>query len=327
MLSCFGPAKALGLAKHSQLWSMLPSATLRSQSNGLSQAGHQRLWYWRGWRVRYWFSNSPGIDPDVLPLVLIHGFGANLNQWRHNLPVLSRSAPVYAIDLLGFGDAEKAPTLYGAELWASQVRDFVQTVVGRPVVLVGHSLGALVALTVSYEYPALVKQLAMITVPLQASREDLVAGWVDVLARRVESVVANPLLIRAILGIFRRPSVLRRALAGIYLVAERVDDELVSIFAIPPRDRGAARTLCYLVRSRTEPDFSPSVKTMLEDLTMPSLLIWGQKDRVIPVTMASDLPALSPHLDLKILPDVGHCLYDERPEVFNRLLLDWTGAR
>ena len=52
----------------------------------------------------------------------------------------------------------------------------------------------------------------MITVPLQASREDLVAGWVDVLARRVESMVANPLLIRLILSIFR-PS--RYVAAGI----------------------------------------------------------------------------------------------------------------
>jgi pimeloyl-ACP methyl ester carboxylesterase len=249
-----------------------------------------------------------------------------LNQWRHNLPVLSQSGPVYALDLLGFGDTEKAATLYGADLWASQVGDFIQTVVGQPVLLVGHSLGALVALTVSHRRPALVKKLVMVTVPLQASREDLVAGWVDVLARRVESVVANPLLIRLILNIFRRPGVLRKALGGIYLTPDLVDDELVETFAVPPRDRGAARTLCYLVRSRTEPNFSPSVKTMLAELAIPALLIWGQQDRVIPARMAQDLVALSPNLDLKMLPEAGHCLYDEQPEVFNQLLLDWAQA-
>ncbi len=298
--------------------------TLRSRANGISQAGHQRMWYWRGWRVRYWFSTPPETSTDATPIVLIHGFGANLNQWRHNLPMLSQAAPVYALDLLGFGDTEKAATLYNADLWASQVGDFIQAVVGQPVVLVGHSLGALVALTVSHGRPALVKKLAMITVPLQASREDLVAGWVDVLARRVESVVANPFLIRLILNIARRPNFLRRALGGIYLVADRVDEELVDTFAVPPCDRGAARTLCYLVRSRTELDFSSSVKTMLAELTMPSLLLWGEADRVIPFKMAKDLAALSPNIQLQPLPDVGHCLYDEQPEAFNRLLLAWA---
>jgi pimeloyl-ACP methyl ester carboxylesterase len=304
---------------------MLTSVSLRSRANGLSQAGHQRLWYWRGWRVRYWFSLSSGTT-DQLPLVFIHGFGANLNQWRHNLPELAHSRPVYALDLLGFGDTEKAPTLYGAGLWASQVRDFIQTVVGQPVVLVGHSLGALVALTVSYEHPDWVRKLVLVTVPLQASREDLVAGWVDVLARRVESVVATPLLIRLIFGLIRRPSLLRRALSGIYRVPERVDEELLDTFALPPCDRGAARTLCYLVRSRTEPDFSFSVKTMLAQLAMPTLLIWGEQDRVIPVGMAKGLAALSAHLDLQILSDGGHCLYDEQPDIFNQLLLDWIQA-
>jgi pimeloyl-ACP methyl ester carboxylesterase len=302
---------------------MSVSGTLRSLSNGLSRAGHQRLWYWRGWRVRYWFSPAPATTEAQTPLVFIHGFGANLNQWRHNLPVLSQAAPVYALDLLGFGDTEKAATLYGADLWASQVRDFVQTVVGQPVVMVGHSLGALVALTVSHEFPEWVKKLAMITVPLQASREDLVAGWVDTLARRVESAVANPLLTRFIFSIIRRPGILRRALGGIYRVPERVDEELIETFAVPPCDRGAARTLGYLVRSRTAPNFSPSVKTMLSQLTMPALLIWGQEDRVIPVSQAKDLAHLSPNLDLQIVPHGGHCLYDEHPEVFNELLLNW----
>jgi pimeloyl-ACP methyl ester carboxylesterase len=305
---------------------MTSPTTLRSRPNTLSQAGHQRLWYWRGWRVRYWFATPPEANADATPIVLIHGFGANLNQWRHNLPELSQSAPVYALDLLGFGDTEKAATLYGADLWASQVGDFIQAVVGQPVVLVGHSLGALVALTVSHSHPALVRKLAMITVPLQASREDLVAGWVDVLARRVESMVANPLLIRLILSIFRRPGTLRRALGGIYLVADRVDEELVETFAVPPCDRGAPRTLCYLVKSRTEPNFSPSVKTMLAELDLPTLLIWGQQDRVIPVKMAKDLAVLSPNIELQTLPGVGHCLYDEQPETFNRLLLDWVRA-
>lgn len=299
-----------------------PPTLLSSLSSSLSTAGYQRFWYWRGWRIRYWFHPGPG-DAPLPPVLLIHGFGANLNQWRHNLPALSRVAPVYAIDLLGFGDSEKAATLYGAELWAAQVADFIQLVIGQPVALVGHSLGALVALTAAHNHPDWVEQLALITLPLEANREDLVAGWVAALALRVESLVANPLLMRSLFALVRRPSFLRRALAVIYTVPDRVDDELVSLFALPPGDRGAARTLCYLVRSRTDPRFSPSVKDMVATLVVPTLLLWGDQDRVIPVALAAGLAALSQQISLEVVPNAGHCLYDETDADFNARVETW----
>ncbi|WP_017297778.1 alpha/beta fold hydrolase [Nodosilinea nodulosa] len=288
----------------------------------LSQAGYQRFWHWRGWRIRYWFHPGPG-DANVPPMLLLHGFGANLNQWRHNLPALSQVAPVYAIDLLGFGDSEKAATLYGAELWAAQVAEFIQGVIGQPVALVGHSLGALVALTVTHNHADWVKQLALVTLPLEANREDLVAGWLAALSLRIESLVANPLLLRSLFSLIRRPGVLRQVLTSIYTVPDRVDEELVNLFALPPRDRGAARALCYLVRSRTQSSFSPSVKDLVAELTVPTLLLWGDRDRVVPVAQAQGLAALSPLLTTDILPGVGHCLYDEVEADFNRRMLDW----
>ncbi|MBE9140633.1 alpha/beta fold hydrolase [Nodosilinea sp. LEGE 07088] len=291
----------------------------------LSQAGYQRFWYWRGWRIRYWFHPGPE-ETTVPPLLLIHGFGANLNQWRHNLPALSQVAPVYALDLLGFGDSQKAATLYGAELWAAEVTDFIQTMIGQPVALVGHSLGALVALTATHNQADWVRQLALITLPLGADREDLVAGWVAKLALTIESLVANPLLLRSLFAVVRRPSVLRRALAGIYTVPERVDEELIDLFAIPPGDRGAARTLCYLVRSRTDPGFSPSIKTMVAALTVPTLLLWGDRDRVVPVAQAQGLATLSPQLTTEVWPGVGHCLYDEIDAEFNARIAAWLGS-
>jgi pimeloyl-ACP methyl ester carboxylesterase len=306
---------------------MASSVRLGSFPYALNQAGQQRFWYWRGWRVRYWFHPGPAPTAQVPPLVLIHGFGANLNQWRHNLLELSQVAPVYALDLLGFGDTEKAATLYGAELWAAQVGDFIQTIIGRPVALVGHSLGALVALTVAHAQADWVAQLLMITLPLPAAREDLVARWVGRLGMRVESLVSTPLLLRPLFTLVRRPSFLRRALQSVYVVSDRVDEELVTMFAVPPQDRGAARTLCYLVRSRTEPSFSPSIKTLIAELAIPALLLWGEQDRVISVLFADELKNLSSNLIIQCLPDVGHCLYDEDPETFNQIVTAWAVDR
>ena len=306
---------------------MTESVFLGQRPGSLAEAGHQRVWRWRGWRVRYWFHPGPAMDSGdspMPPMLLIHGFGANLNQWRHNLSALSAVAPVYAIDLLGFGDAEKAAATYGAPLWAEQGADFIRQVIGQPVDVVGHSLGALVALTLAHRHPDWVRQLLLITVPTPASREDLVAGWVADLARTVESLVASPLLLRPLFRVVRQRKFLERALRGIYIRPDAVDEDLIDTFALPPQQRGAARTLCYLVRARSDPDFSPSVKGMLAELTRPTLILWGQRDRVIPPPMADGLAALNPRIQLRFLPDLGHCLYDEDPDTFNQAVIQWA---
>lgn len=281
--------------------------------------GHQRIWRWRGWRIRYSFRCLPAVS-DQPPIILLHGFGANLNQWRYNLLPLSQQHPVYALDLLGFGGSEKAATLYNSDLWAEQVYDFWRSHLNRPAILIGHSLGALVALVAASRYPDMASQLIMITLP--PAREDLVAGWVADAARTAESMTANPLLVRLLFYGLRQPALLRRVLGSIYTHPEPVDADLLDTFALPPQERGAARTLGYLVRSRTEANFSPSTRLMVEALQIPTLLLWGEYDRVVPYFQAAGVAAQSPMVDLKTLPG-GHCCYDEQPELTNRAILDW----
>lgn len=256
-------------------------------------------------------------------MVLIHGFGANLNQWRRNLAALSQHQPVYALDLLGFGDGEKAAAAYGIPLWSAQVGDFLNQVVGRPGVLVGHSLGALVALSTALQQPPLVQRLVLLTLPLTADREDLVPTWVDALGRRAEAATATPLLLRPLFWLVRQPWLLRRALRQVYIHPQWVDDELVSIFALPPRQRGAARTLCYLVNARSDPAFSPSVRQQIGQITQPTLLLWGEADQVVPPRWGPELATLNPQVNLQLIAGAGHCWYDEQPDVFHRALAQW----
>jgi pimeloyl-ACP methyl ester carboxylesterase len=70
----------------------------------------------------------------VLSVLLVHGFGASLEHWRYNVPVLAEQRPVYAIDLLGFGFSDK-PTVpngfkcWGGHVWARQLLAFIDEVV------------------------------------------------------------------------------------------------------------------------------------------------------------------------------------------------------
>ncbi len=292
-----------------------------------SQLGAQRDWFWRGWRIRYTFiraaaKQSDGITADTIPIVLIHGFGSALTQWHANLSPLSDRHPVYALDLLGFGASEKAATTYNTTLWAEQIHDFWATVIRRPVILVGHSLGALVAATATATYPEMVHGLVMMTLP--ATRQEVLpVRWVQPLVSLLERIVASPLLIRLIFRVARRPAFLRIALRSAYANPSRVTDEVITSFFLPTCDRGAAQTLCRLSKSATQLDYSPSRPTLLRDINRPILMLWGENDRIVPIAQADRLIALNPTITFCQIANAGHCLYDECADEINSALLTW----
>ncbi|MEM6715955.1 MAG: alpha/beta fold hydrolase [Cyanobacteria bacterium P01_C01_bin.147] len=295
-----------------------------AQISAKSAIAQQRYWYWRGWRIHYQVVPALSPQQDLPPILLLHGFGASLAQWRDNVAELAQQRTVYAVDLLGFGDSQKAATIFNTELWSAQVHDFWQTWIGQPVILMGHSLGALVALNTAVSTPAMVERLVLLTLP--AAREELLSGWLESVSRGAERLFSTPLLIRPIFQIFRRSGVIRGALRSVYQRRDRVDDALVRQFVKPTEERGAARTLCYLVRSRTEIQFTPATKHLVPRLTMPTLLLWGQADRVIPLTWGQQLAPLNPLLTLQVLPNLGHCAYDEEPALINQQILNWLKA-
>ncbi|HEY9624213.1 MAG TPA: alpha/beta fold hydrolase [Crinalium sp.] len=287
------------------------------------QLGSQRDWVWRGWQIRYTHIRT---DDTVAatsspPLVFLHGFGSALTQWRLNLIPLSQHRTVYAIDLLGFGASEKAAASYNVDLWIEQVYDFCQTLIGQPVILVGHSLGALVALAAAERHPDLVKGLVLITLP--SSRQELLPEWLQPIVGAIEGLFASPLIIKPLFQFIRQPAFIRSVLRKIYSNPESVTDELISSFTMPALDRGSAAVLTRLVKARTRSDFSPSTKSLLPNLQIPILMLWGEQDQVIPLTWGRQLPALNNKVKLVELPGAGHCSYDESSEQVNHEILTW----
>lgn len=287
-----------------------------------TRLGSQRDWIWRGWQVRYTFVRSAA-PTDQLPILFLHGFGSSLAQWQENLLPLSQTYPVYALDLVGFGASEKADTAYKVELWADQVYDFWRTFIGEPIVLVGHSLGALVALTAAVAYPEMVKNLALLTLP--ASRQEMLIGSLQSWVGRIESFFTSPLVIRPLFRLVRRPSIIRSILKAAYVNPERVTEELVASFLTPGFDRGASRAFYRLSKARTQLDFSLKTEDLLPQVTVPILVVWGEGDRVIPIVRGRQLSSFNSQLRLVEIPEAGHCLYDECAECVNAELLAWLG--
>ena len=283
--------------------------------------GNQRDWVWRGWQTRYSYLRAKNNHQP--PLIFIHGFGASIEHWRHNLPIIAQHHTVYALDLLGFGASRKANVDYSADLWTEQVHDFWQMFIGKPIVLVGNSIGSLVCLTAAATYPEMVEGLVMLSLPDVSVREELLPRPIRPLVTALENFVASPLLIKNLLKLIRKPNIIRRWAGLAYHDQKAITDELVEILSSPAYDRGSEQTLFRLSRSIRKVDFAKSVDQILPQIEIPMLLIWGLKDRMIPPKQADTIASLNPRLKLIKLEDVGHCPHDECPDLFNSILLDW----
>lgn len=287
--------------------------------------GHQRDWVWRGWQTRYSYlrAKQKSDSQKYPPLILVHGFGASIEHWRHNLPVIAQYHTVYALDLLGFGASRKADTEYSAALWTEQVHDFWQTFIGVPVILVGNSIGSLVCLNATATYPEMVKGLVMLSLPDVSVREDMLPPIARPIVTAMENLFASPLLIKSILKLVRRPNIIRKWAGIAYPNKEAVTDELVEILSSPAYDEGSGQTLFRLSRSVRKANFAQSVRDLLPPINVPMLLIWGLQDKMIPPKQAREIASLNPRLKLIELEKAGHCPHDEYPEQFNSLLLNW----
>jgi haloalkane dehalogenase len=256
-------------------------------------------------------------------MILIHGFGASSKHWRNNIPVLSKNHTVYALDLLGFGASTKAYANYDVEFWAELIYDFWHTFIQHPVILIGNSIGSLIALVATVKYPEITKRLVMLSLPDLSAREKMIPPAIQPLVRSLENLVASPWLIRIIFNIAKQPFVIRNWLKVAYIDNTSIDDELVEIIAKPPRDKGAARTLIALSKSVNRSEFSLSAAELLQKVDIPILLLWGKGDRFIPPIFAQELAQTNSLIELKLLDNIGHCPHDECPDLFHRLLLEW----
>jgi pimeloyl-ACP methyl ester carboxylesterase len=279
-------------------------------------------WPWQGLPIRYQAAGTGGT-----PLVLIHGFGASSDHWRKNIAVLGETQRVYAVDLVGFGKSVKPtpgdPVPYTFETWGQLVVDFCREVVGEAAVLVGNSIGCVVAMQAAVMAPDQVRAIAMLDCSLRLlhDRKRATLPWY----RSAPAPIFQTLLgVRPFGNFFfsrlARPQVIRRVLQQAYGRQEAVTDELVDLLITPARDAGAADVFLAFVRYSQ----GPLPEDLLPQLTCPVLMIWGTEDPWEPVEMGRELAQFPAVQKFVPLEGVGHCPQDEAPELVNPLLLDWV---
>lgn len=281
-------------------------------------------WQWQGFNIAYQQSGEKG-----LPVVFIHGFGANSGHWRHNMKVIGEYHRCYAIDLLGFGASDKPlpnqPLSYTFETWGKQIGDFCREVIQEPVMLVGNSIGCVVTMETAIASPDLVTKIAAFNCSLRLlnDRKRQTLPWYRNLGAGImQKVLQNRAIASYFYNQIAKPEVIRNILRQAYKRQEAITDELVDLIYQPSQDQGAVDVFVAF----TGYSSGPIPEDLLPILPCPITFFWGTEDPWEAIALGRKLADYPTVKDFIELEGLGHCPQDEAPEIVNPLLLNWINS-
>lgn len=256
-----------------------------------------------------------GRGPVVL---LIHGMAGSATTWKHVMPALSERFTVLAPDLLGHGESDKAKGDYSLGAMASTVRDLIVALGYKRATVVGQSYGGGIAMQFAYQYPERCERLVLVDAGGLGSEVNPLLRVLTLPGSEAVLLVAcAPPVRRIVEGIGR--FVLRHRLENATVIPE-----LWRSYTSLGNDE-ARRAFLRTLRAVIDPGGQSVSATDKLHLAagMPTLIIWGEEDRIIPVEHAHAAHAAVPGSWLEIIEDVGHYPHVEAPDRFVEALTEF----
>ena len=252
-----------------------------------------------GERLHLRDSGRDGPGRDRPAIIMLHGFGASLHTWEPWAAALADRYRVIRYDLSGFGlSPPRASGDYSLAADVAQLAALMDTLGVARATLVGSSMGGKVAWHFAARFPHRVEKLVLIAPD----------GFARAGQRYGEAPRVGPAL--ALMTVFLPKPLLRANLASAYADPARLTDLVVTRYHDLMLAPGARAAMIDRLRQAVLED--PA--TLLPRLTMPVLLIWGDRDRLIPASHAEDYLRLLPDARLVRFPALGHLPHEEAPE-------------
>lgn len=228
-----------------------------------------------------------------IPLVLLHGIGSNSRSWSRQLAALATDFRVIAWDAPGFGKSEdpKADTP-SIRYYADSLRSLFDAAQLKNAIVLGHSLGGLIAQEFYRCYPDRVQSLIL---------ADTTQGGARHLEQRLHMIRT---LTPAALARERAPHLLSKT------APQELIDEAVEIMA---EVRRPGYEFAALAMAQSD------LRGVLDDIRIPLLMIWGAEDEITPLWQGWPSRAR-----LEVIPNAGHLCYIEQPERFNSIVRKWA---
>ena len=241
---------------------------------------------------------AAGTESEAIPVVLIHGFGGDSDNWLFNIEELAKDRPVYAIDLPGHGKSTKA-SINGDlnDLTGSVVR-LLDEIGANKAHLVGHSLGAAVAFQTLAKHPERVASIAGLAP----------AGLgPDVNGQFIEGFIAAE----------KRKDV-KSTLQHLFANADLVSAQMIEGVQRFKRLEGAREALRTIAdKNLPSGKQAANFRELAGQSKVPILVVWGERDAVLDPGAARGLPA---SVETLLLPDVGHMPHMEAASAVNERL-------
>tara|TARA_Y100001968_G_scaffold83660_1_gene74757 strand:- start:561 stop:1460 length:900 start_codon:yes stop_codon:yes gene_type:complete len=290
----------------------------------------KQFWKWRSHEVAWQVEGQE--NNNSIATLLIHGFGASKEHWRFNQKFISINAPCFAIDLMGFGDTSqpRAQLQYEKKLangfsycfdeWSQQIIDFCDEVIQKPVLLIGNSIGGVVALNSSKKLKNGCIGVVLIDCA-QRTMDDKRLAEQQLLMRFfrpvIKTLVRQRFLSESLFKNAANPIFIEKILKVAYPSGKNIDQNLIEILFRPTQRQGASEAFRGFINLFND-HLAPA---LMNNLQIPVYLIWGEKDPWEPVEEAKSwLKTFGCIKSLDIIADAGHCPHDEMPEKVNPIL-------
>lgn len=239
-------------------------------------------------------------NAEGTPIIMVHGFGADLNSWMFNQPQLAESHTTYAVDLPGHGESDKKVGDGSVKEMADVVAGFMDALAIARAHLVGQSLGGAVVLKLALDHPEKAASLTLIS--SAGLGEDINAAYIEGFIRATGRKDLKPELER----LFADPNLVSRDMINGVLKYKRMDGvEQVLKTIAGSAFAGGKQSLI--------------LKEKLGTIKVPVQVIFGAKDQIIPARHAE---GLSGNVKVKVVPEASHMSHMEAASEVNRLILD-----
>jgi pimeloyl-ACP methyl ester carboxylesterase len=245
-------------------------------------------------------------------VLLVHGSGPGVSawaNWQHTIPALSKGARTVALDLVGYGLTERPPDVrYSLRTWTDHVWSFLDALEIDKVSVVGNSLGGRIALQMAEDSQDRLERLVLMGSP--GPSMTVTEG------------------LKALRAYEPSPQAMRDLLVNFFAVDPRIiTDDLVRIryeASALPGAHEAYRAMFF------DPAHAGSQLGITEEqvaaVTVPTLVVQGREDRVVPKEVAWRLAELLPRGDIHMFSGCGHWTQIERAAEFNRVVADFLGT-